>query len=330
VTGGAGFIGSHVCERLLADGHSVTALDDLSGGRRENLAGVFGRPAFSFREGSAADDVLVAALTADADAVLHLAAAVGVRRVVEEPVATILANLRGTEVVLAACAARGLPVLLTSSSEVYGRGTRAPFREDDDLLLGPSSRGRWSYAAAKLAGEHLALAWHRERGLPVRVVRVFNTSGPRQRGDTGMVLPRFVAAALAGEPLLVHGDGTQTRTFCHVADTVEAFLRLLEAPEASGAVVNVGGSEEIAIGDLAERVLSVTGSRSPVRRIPHAEVYGPGFDDLPRRVPDVSRLRALTGFTPTRTLDSLLAETAAALRGERARAGTDAPGGGIS
>lgn len=306
VTGGAGFIGSHVAERLLAAGDAVTALDDLSTGRVSNLAGIGAHPRFRFVEGCATDGALVRRLVADADVVFHLAAAVGVRLVVASPLSTLTSNLRATETVLGACGERGAAVLVASSSEVYGRGARTPFREDDDLLLGPSSRARWSYAAGKLVDEHLALAWHRERGLPSRVVRIFNTSGPRQRGDFGMVLPRFAAQAVAGQALTVHGDGRQTRTFCHVRDTAEALVRLMDDPRTAGGVFNVGGTEEVAIGDLAARVVAAAGTGAPILHVPHAAAYGPGFEDLPRRVPDVSRLAAATGFAPATTLDEIV------------------------
>ena len=312
VTGGAGFIGSHLVERLLSRGDSVVVLDDLSTGRRANLDDVAASPRLTFVEGSVCDAATVDRLCARVDGVLHLAAAVGVRLVVEEPVRTLDVNVRGTETVLAACGRRGTPVLFASSSEVYGKNTRPPFREDDDPVLGPVSKPRWSYAVSKLLGEHTALAWHREHGLPVRIVRFFNTAGPRQVGDHGMVLPRFVEQALAGGPITVHGDGRQSRAFCHVDDTVEAVVRLLDAPGAVGRAVNVGNPSETQILALAERVRDAvrgtSGSLVPIDHVPHAAAYGADFEDLGRRAPDVSRLRTLTGFAPSRTLDEIVAD----------------------
>ncbi|MCG3133486.1 MAG: dTDP-glucose 4,6-dehydratase [Planctomycetes bacterium] len=320
VTGGAGFIGSHVADLLAGAGRSVVALDDLSAGRREHLAGAAASGRCELVVGSACDDALVRSLAARCDAVVHLAAAVGVRKAVERPVATIEGNLRATSAVLAAAAERNLPVVVASSSEVYGRGARAPFREDDDLVLGAPSSVRWGYAAGKLCDEHLALAWHRERGLPARVVRIFNTAGPRQSGEWGMVIPRFVRRALDGAPLEVHGDGSQTRSFCHVADTAEAIVRLLDAPAApdapaaAGRVFNVGSPRETTVLSLAESVLRAAGSRSRIVFVPHEAVYGAGFEDLRRRVPDVSRLAETAGFAALRTLDDILRDTVAWMR----------------
>jgi UDP-glucose 4-epimerase len=325
VTGGAGFVGSHLVERLLARGDAVVVLDDLSTGRLGNLEPVAAHPRLTVVEGSVCDAAAVERLTARADHVVHLAAAVGVRLIVEEPVRTLETNIHGTEVVLRACGRRGTPVLVASSSEVYGKGAGGPFREDDDLVLGPTTRSRWSYAASKIVDEHLALSWHRERGLPVRIARFFNAAGPRQIGDHGMVLPRFVEQALSGGPVTVFGDGRQSRSFCHVLDTVEAVVRLVDAPAAVGLTVNVGSSEETAIRTLAQRVVAAAaalGGTAPARieHVPYAEAYGAGFEDLERRAPDVSRLRAVTGFVPSRPLDEIVRDAVAWARTARAAA----------
>ena len=317
VTGGAGFIGSHLVESLLADGHRVLVLDDLSTGRRENLRGVEGNERLEIEIGSVTDDTVVAALVARADAVAHLAAAVGVRLIVEQPVRTLETNIHGTEVVLHECGRRLTPVFVASSSEVYGKGTRCPFREDDDVLLGPTTRTRWSYAASKMVDEFLALSWHREKGLPVRVGRFFNTVGPRQVGQYGMVVPRFVAQALDGGPITVYGDGTQTRTFGHVSEVVAAVRALMTSKDTAGRVFNIGGTEEVSILELADRVRAQVAPHVEVVRVPYEEAYGPGFEDMTRRVPDTSRLRGAIGFAPALGLDEILRDTVAQVRAER-------------
>jgi UDP-glucose 4-epimerase len=317
VTGGAGFIGSHLVERLVARGERTIVLDDLSTGRRENLAGVAANAAVEFHQGSVTDRPLVAALVARADRVVHLAAAVGVRLIVDEPVRTLETNIHGTEVVLKECARRETPVFIASSSEVYGKGSRCPFREDDDVILGPTTKSRWSYAASKMVDEFLALSYHRERGLPARVGRFFNTVGPRQVGQYGMVLPRFIEQALAGGPITVYGDGSQSRAFAHVADVVESVIRLMDSPATSGQVFNIGGVEEVTIQGLAERVRALVDPTVEIRRLSYEEAYGGGFEDLGRRAPDTSRLRKATGFTPSMTLDEILRDTVAHLRTER-------------
>jgi UDP-glucose 4-epimerase len=319
ITGGAGFIGSHLTERLAARGERVLVLDDLSTGRRENLAAAESGGRVEFEEGSVTDRPLVAALVARADRVVHLAAAVGVRLIVDEPVRTLETNIHGTEVILKECARRGTPVFVASSSEVYGKGSRVPFREDDDVLLGPTTKSRWSYAASKMVDEFLALSYHRERGLPARVGRFFNTVGPRQVGQYGMVLPRFIAQALDGGPITVYGDGSQSRAFGHVADVVECVLRLMDASDAAGQVFNIGGTEEVTIRRLAERVRDAVGSNAEIAHLPYEEAYGGGFEDLGRRLPDTSRLLRVTGFVPSRPLDDILRDTIAHLRSERAR-----------
>jgi nucleoside-diphosphate-sugar epimerase len=308
VTGGAGFIGSHLSERLLAAGHGVLALDDLSTGRFDNVAHIEGKPGFEFRMASVIDADVVERSVLECQAVFHLASAVGVRLVVDEPVKTIETIFGGTDVVLKACARYRRPVLLTSSSEVYGKSVKVPFAEGDDCVMGPTTTRRWAYACAKALDEFLALAhWHQAR-LPVVVARLFNTVGPRQTGRYGMVIPRFVAQALADEPITVYGDGAQTRCFAHVADVVDALVRLLGNPEAPGQVINVGNDEEVTILSLAERVRILTQSKSPIRLIPYGEAYTAGFEDMIRRVPDLTKIRRMIGYKPSRNLNQILAD----------------------
>jgi UDP-glucose 4-epimerase len=306
VTGGCGFIGSHLVDRLLARGDRVTVLDDLSTGRMENIAHHIGNPRFAHRIGSALDAPLVLELVDGADLVVHLAAAVGVRLIVERPVHTIETNVRATEVVLNAAAKKRRTVLVASTSEVYGKSTSIPFREDQDLQLGPTSHSRWAYACSKALDEWLALAYLRERDVPVIVTRFFNTVGPRQTGAYGMVLPTFAAAAVRNEPIDVYGSGTQSRCFGHVRDAVEALLRLVATPAAIGEVVNVGATEEVTIRELAERVRAAAGSQSEIRTIQYADAYAAGFEDMMRRVPDVTRLERLTGFRPQTSLEEIV------------------------
>ncbi|MBX6313596.1 MAG: GDP-mannose 4,6-dehydratase [Isosphaeraceae bacterium] len=317
ITGGAGFIGSHLADRLLAEGHAVLVLDDLSTGRYENIAHLDGAEGFELRVASVTEPEIVERCVTECQAVFHLASAVGVRLVVEQPVKTIETIVNGTDVVLRACARYRRPVLLTSSSEVYGKGVRVPFAEGDDCVMGPTTTRRWAYACAKALDEFLALAhWHETR-LPVVVARLFNTVGPRQTGRYGMVIPRFLAQGLAGEPITVYGDGTQTRCFAHVADVVSALIRLLEHPGARGDVFNVGSDEEISILRLAERVRALTGHRSEIRLIPYSEAYTAGFEDMLRRVPDLSKIQRLIGYRPTRSLDQILEDVLADQRTER-------------
>ncbi len=306
VTGGAGFIGSHLTGRLLDQGHTVTVLDDLSTGSLDNLSPFLDQDRFRFANDSITNETVLDHLTGEADVVVHLAAAVGVQLIVDKPVQTIETNVLGTELLLRAAQRYRTKVVLASSSEVYGKGAKLPFAEDDDILLGPSSRSRWGYAASKLVDEFLALAYHQEYGLPVVVARLFNTVGPGQIGRYGMVLPRFVGQALAGEDLTVYGDGGQRRCFCDVRDVVEALAGLAEHPEAPGRVFNVGGEEEIAIRDLAERVIQRSGSSSGITLVPYAEAYAPGFEDMRRRRPDTSRVRRLLGWRPSRGLDEII------------------------
>jgi UDP-glucose 4-epimerase len=306
ITGGCGFIGSHLVDRLLARGDRVTVLDDLSTGSMENIAHCVGHPMFSHRIGSALDAPLVLELADPADVIVHLAAAVGVRLIVERPVHTIETNVRATEVVLNAAAKKRKLVLIASTSEVYGKSANIPFREDQDLQLGPTSHSRWAYACSKALDEWLALAYLRERHVPVIITRFFNTVGPRQTGAYGMVLPAFAASALRGEPITVYGSGDQSRCFGHVRDAVEGVLRLLAIPEAVGEVVNIGSTQEVTIRGLAERVRDIAGSTSEIRVVPYSVAYAAGFEDMMRRVPDVSKLERLTSFKPATSLDEII------------------------
>lgn len=307
ITGGAGFIGSHLAERLLRDGHRVTVLDDLSSGSLANLCAVSASPNLRFLQGCITDQPLLAEACSGADAIFHLAATVGVFNIIKSPVETVENNINGTQFVLAAAARRRTPVLVASTSEVYGKGNRVPFREDDDLLLGPTSRSRWSYAASKIVDEFLALAFWKEHGVPTVVVRLFNTIGPRQRGQYGMVVPRFVRQALAARSLTVYGDGSQSRTFTYVGDIVEWLTRLIACPQAIGQVVNLGGRTEVSIADLARRIISLTASSSSIESIPYSQAYEEGFEDIGRRVPDTSRAESLTGYQAQVPLDQALA-----------------------
>lgn len=307
ITGGAGFIGSHLAEALLAEGHQVTIIDDLSTGRFENIAHLRGQPGFRFAIDTITNEVVLDRLASECDAIYHLAAAVGVDLIVRRPVYTIQNNVMGTEAVLRAAVRYRVPVLITSTSEVYGKGVRVPFQEDDDVVLGPTSRSRWAYAASKMIDEFLGLAYHREMGLPVVIARLFNTIGPRQTGRYGMVVPRFVQQALQGEPITVYGDGQQSRCFCDVADVVRAIQGLMTHPEAVGRVFNVGSTEEVTIEALAHRVKAVTGSDSPIVYVPYDQAYAPGFEDMRRRVPDIRRIQTLLGWAPRIPLDETLA-----------------------
>lgn len=314
ITGGAGFIGSHLAERLVAMGHHVTALDDLSTGRCENLAGLAGSNAFTFVEDTILDEALVKDLADRADVIFHLAAAVGVKLIMDEPSRSILTNVRGTENVLRAALPRKTLTFIASTSEVYGKARKFPFSEDDDLTIGATKNLRWSYACAKTLDEFLALAYARESGLPVIIPRFFNTTGPRQTGRYGMVVPNFVQAALEGRPLLVHGTGQQTRCFGHVFDVVEALVRLMGEPMAVGQVVNVANDQEVSIMGLAQRVVAATGSSSDIRLVPYDSVYPEGFEDMERRLPDVTKLHRLIGFRPTRGLDEIIQDVIAEKR----------------
>ena len=306
VTGGAGFIGGHLVERLLGLGHRVLVLDDLSTGRFENIAHLEGRPGFELRVASVTDPSIVEACVLAVDAVFHLASAVGVKLVVDQPVRTIETIVGGTDTVLRSCARYRRPVLLTSTSEVYGKSERFPFAEADDTVMGPTTTRRWAYACAKALDEFLALAHWQESRLPVVIARLFNTVGPRQTGRYGMVIPRFVAQGLKGEPITVHGDGRQSRCFAHVLDVVEALVRLMAEPRARGGVYNVGNDTEVTILALAEQVRKLTGSRSEIRLVPYHEAYAAGFEDMVRRVPDLTKIQRLLNYRPTRDLDQIL------------------------
>lgn len=307
ITGGAGFIGSHLTRTLLGGGHSVAVLDNLSTGSFANIEPFLENGSFSFAIEDLNNALVLDRLANEADAIVHLAAAVGVQLVVERPTETIETNVLGTHAVLNAARRYRCRTLIASTSEVYGKGVSIPFREDDDLLLGPSSHSRWSYAASKLLDEFLGLAAHREYGLPVTIVRFFNTVGPGQSGRYGMVVPRFVRQALAGDPITVFGDGKQTRCFCHVHDTVLALEALLALPDStSGEIYNVGSSEEVSINALAETVCARAGSNSEIRRIPYNEAYAPGFEDMRRRVPDTSKLYDAIQWKPRNDLTKIL------------------------
>lgn len=319
ITGGCGFIGSHLAERLLGRGDRVLVLDDLSTGAMANIAHLIGQPGFDYRIGSALDVPLVSEMVDRADVVVHLAAAVGVRLIVERPVHTIETNVRATEVVLAAAAKKQKMVVLASTSEVYGKSASVPFREDQDLQLGPTSHSRWAYACSKALDEWLALAYSSEKGVPVVITRFFNTVGPRQTGRYGMVLPNFAQQALRGEPITVYGTGQQSRCFGHVRDAVEAVIRLMETPEALGEVFNVGTTTEVTMIELATRVRDAAGSKSEIRLIPYSEAYAAGFEDMMRRVPDVSKLFRVTGFKPMTTLDEIIRDV---VEDQRSRLGS--------
>jgi nucleoside-diphosphate-sugar epimerase len=306
ITGGAGFIGSHLSERLLRDGHSVTILDDFSTGRMQNIAHLIEKPAFQIVRDSVESEATVNTLMASCDAVYHLASAVGVQLILDEPVRTIRTTIHGTEVVLEAANRFRRPVLITSSSEVYGKGARVPFGEDDDVVMGATKSSRWCYAYGKGIDEFLGLAYGRQFGLPVVIVRLFNTVGPRQVGMYGMVLPRFVEAALRNEPLQVYGDGKQTRCFGHVSDIVDAAVKLMAAPAARGQVFNLGSDEEVSINDLAERVIRLAGSSSKLEHISYEKAYGQSFDDMARRVPKLDRIRSVIQFSAKVTLDQII------------------------
>jgi UDP-glucose 4-epimerase len=313
VTGGAGFIGSHLVERLLQEGRRVTVIDDLSTGTRENLASVIGNPDLRFIQAKVSECSELAALSAESESIYHLAATVGVDLVVKEPIRTLRTNLLETEIMLEAASARGTRVLLTSTSEVYGKSPKPVFAESDDLLIGPPHLGRWRYACSKLMDEFLALAYAEERKLPVVIARLFNTVGPRQTGRYGMVLPRLIAAAKTGQPLRVFGDGSQKRCFCYVLDTVEALVRLQSSSSAQGGVFNVGATEEISIKELAELVRNSLHSDSVLEFIPYDRAYAPGFEDMQRRKPLTDKLEATVNFRPQTPLARIIELTAASM-----------------
>lgn len=306
ITGGAGFVGSHLAEHLLERGYQVTILDDLSTGNYDNIAHLEGLEGVSLLIDTVFNESLIEDLIRSHDVVFHLASAVGVKLIIDQPVKTIQTIVGGTEIVLRYCSRFRKRVLITSTSEVYGKGASIPFREDDDVVTGATSKHRWAYSCSKALDEFLALAHWRETRLPVSIVRMFNTVGPRQTGKYGMVVPRFVEAAMKNQPLVIHGDGQQTRCFGHVTDVAEAIVSIIETPECFGKVINVGNNKEISISDLAKRVIELVGSDSELTYIPYDEVYGDGFEDMQRRVPCIDRLQSLTGHQMDRDLDTII------------------------
>jgi nucleoside-diphosphate-sugar epimerase len=307
ITGGAGFIGSHLAEALVRRGHQVQILDDLSTGRIDNITHLVGQPGFGYTIDTVTNEALLGELIDQSDVVFHLAAAVGVKLVVDAPIHTIETNVHGTETVLRHASRHRKPVLIASTSEVYGKGTVLPFREEADLVLGPPEKHRWGYAASKLIDEFMAIAYWKERGLPVVIVRLFNTVGPRQSSRYGMVIPNFVRQALSGQPITVHGDGSQTRSFTSVSDVVWAMMALMDEPQAIGEVFNIGNGVETTIRDLACQVKAMTRSTSAISFVPYHEVFDRSFEDMPRRVPDISKIRRTIGFEPKVHLDEILA-----------------------
>jgi UDP-glucose 4-epimerase len=314
ITGGAGFVGSHLADRLISEGHSITVIDNLSTGRYQNVEHLEGRERFRLIIDSVLNQTLMEELIRETDRVFHMASAVGVKLIMERPVSTIETIFRGTDVVLDFCSRYRKRVLIPSTSEVYGKGISVPFREEDDLLTGATNKHRWAYACAKTLDEFLALAHWKETRLPVAVVRLFNTVGPRQTGQYGMVVPRFVQAAINNETIEVHGDGSQSRCFGHVADVVEGLVRTLENPACFGEVVNLGNSEETTIKALAEKAVAMTGSSSEIQYVPYEEVYGEGFEDMQRRVPSLEKAKRLIDYRPTRTLDDIINDVAKEFR----------------
>lgn len=306
VTGGAGFIGSHLCEYLLKDGYKVTAIDNLSTGRLDNISHLKINPNFQFVRETITNTQVLDRLTSQADTVIHLAAAVGVKLIVEDPVHTIRTNIIGTEAVLETANRYQCKVLIASTSEVYGKGVKVPFCESDDRLMGPTIRSRWAYATSKAVDEFLGLAYNRQFGLPVVIMRLFNTIGPRQTGQYGMVVPRFIRQALTDTPITVYGDGQQTRCFCDVADVVRAVASLINEPKALGEVLNIGSTEEVTIKELAERVIVLSESNSEINFIPYDQAYAPGFEDMQHRRPSIDKITSLTNFQPQYTLDDSL------------------------
>lgn len=314
ITGGSGFIGSHLAEALLSKGHYVTAVDNLATGRLENIAHLTEHPMFRFVYESITNETVLDRLVSECDVIFHLAAAVGVELIVKDPVWTIETNLEGTEVALRLARRYRKKLLLASTSEVYGKSTDIPFREDSDRVMGPTTKSRWSYAESKAIDEFLALAYHKQFGVPVVICRFFNTVGPRQTGSYGMVIPRMVQKALAGQPIAVHGDGNQTRCFCNVKDAVRAVLALANEPNAIGEIFNVGSQEEVTIRQLAERIKARTASTSEIVYIPYEQAYEKGFEDMSRRVPSIEKIRAAVGWQPTLSLDQTLDDVIAYFR----------------
>lgn len=316
ITGGAGFVGSHLADRLIADGHEITVIDDLSTGRYSNVAHLEDNPRFRLIIDTVLNEPLLEELVRDTDRVFHMASAVGVRLIMEQPVKTIETIFHGTDVILKFCSRYRKRVLIPSTSEVYGKGASMPFREDDDLLTGATDKHRWAYACAKTLDEFLALAHWKETRLSVVVVRLFNTVGPRQTGQYGMVVPRFVHSAMRNEPLFVHGDGTQSRCFGHVHDIVGGLVKLLETPACFGQVINLGNDQEVSIRGLAEKAIELTGSSSKIQFVPYSEAYGEGFEDMRRRVPSLEKAKRMIGYQPTKTLADIINDVANEYRQE--------------
>ena len=321
ITGGAGFVGSHLADKLIGEGHEITVIDDLSTGRYSNVAHLEDTERFRLIIDTVLNEKIMEELVRETDRVYHMASAVGVKLIMERPVRTIETIFRGTDVVLGFCSRYRKRVLIPSTSEVYGKGASIPFKEDDDLLTGATDKHRWAYACAKTLDEFLALAHFKETRLPVVVVRLFNTVGPRQTGQYGMVVPRFVHSAIKNEPIQVHGDGTQSRCFGHVHDIVEGLAKLLDAPECFGQVINLGNSEEVSIKALADRAIALTGSTSEIQFVPYEEAYGEGFEDMQRRVPSLEKAKRLIGYQPTRSLDDIINDVANEYRNEASAVG---------
>jgi UDP-glucose 4-epimerase len=316
ITGGAGFVGSHLADKLHREGHDIVVIDDLSTGRYSNVAHLEGQERFQLIIDTVLNDSLMERLIRDTDRVFHMASAVGVKLIMEQPVKTIETIFGGTEVVLKYCSRYRKRVLIPSTSEVYGKGTTVPFSEEDDVLTGATSKHRWAYACAKALDEFLALAHWKETRLPVVVVRLFNTVGPRQTGQYGMVVPNFIKSALKNDPIMIHGDGTQSRCFGHVLDVVEGLAKLPENPACFGQVINIGNDEEVTIQQLAERAIKMTGSKSEIKYISYDEAYGEGFEDMQRRVPNLAKANNLIGFKPTRTLNDIIKDVTEQFRDE--------------
>jgi UDP-glucose 4-epimerase len=316
ITGGAGFVGSHLADKLINEGHEITVIDNLSTGRYSNVEHLEGNKNFRLIIDTVLNEKLMEELVRETDRVFHMASAVGVRLIMEHPVQTIETIFRGTDIVLAYCSRYRKRVLIPSTSEVYGKGISVPFKEQDDLLTGSTDKHRWAYACAKTLDEFLAIAHWKETRLPVVVVRLFNTVGPRQTGQYGMVVPNFVKSAIKGEPLTVHGDGNQSRCFGHVLDIVEGLAKAIETPECFGQVMNLGNDEEVSIKELAEKAIAMTESKSEIRYIPYSEAYGEGFEDMQRRVPSLEKAKKLIGFQPTRNLEDIINDVAEQFREE--------------
>jgi UDP-glucose 4-epimerase len=320
ITGGAGFVGSHLADKLINEGHEITVIDDLSTGRYSNIAHLEDTPNFRLIIDTVLNEKLMEELVRETDRVFHMASAVGVKLIMERPVRTIETIFRGTDVVLGFSSRYRKRVLIPSTSEVYGKGASVPFKEDDDLLTGATDKHRWAYACAKTLDEFLAQAHWKETRLHVVVVRLFNTVGPRQTGQYGMVVPRFVQSAIKNEPIQVYGDGTQSRCFGHVLDVVEGLSKLLESPHCFGQVINLGNSDEVSIKHLADKAIEITGSKSDIQFVPYEEVYGDGFEDMRRRVPSLEKAKKLIGYQPTRSLNDIINDVAAEYRKELAAA----------